>query len=329
MNKKVGRVTAKLSKQSMLTLFMLGVLAILVLVVSLVTPSFLDGSNLRNVITQQSILIIVAATVTLLMITGYFDLSIGGVIGMSGVLFALLCQPVVQGGGGLSFGLAMALALVAGAVIGAINALFVVKLGVASVIATLGTMSIARGIAYIGADGSMVEVGLPLEFRMFSTTYVGPFSLPVIFMIIIVLIFIFIQQKTLFGQRTFYIGANRETAQLSGVKVGSITTTLYIISGTLAAFGGILLASKLGAGDSKVGAGYEFDAVVATVLGGTSIAGGEGSIIGMVIGAFIIGVLNNALNLLGISPDWQAIAKGIVIIAAIMVQRFATKRVKV
>lgn len=329
MNKKAGKVAVKLSKQSMLTLFMLGVLAVLVLAVSLITPVFLDGSNLRNVITQQSILIIVATSVTLLMITGYFDLSIGGVIGMSGVLFALFCQPVVQGGCGLPFGLAMMLALAAGAVIGAINALLVVKLGVASVIATLGTMSIARGIAYIGANGSMVEVGLPLEFRMFSTTYVGPFSLPVIFMIVIVLIFIFIQQKTTFGQRTFYIGANSETARLSGVKVGSITTILYILSGTLAAFGGILLASKLGAGDSKVGAGYEFDAVVATVLGGTSIAGGEGSIVGMVIGAFIIGVLNNALNLIGISPDWQAIAKGAVIVAAIIVQRFATKRVKV
>lgn len=320
------KFSGKLSKQSILTLFMLGVLVIMVVVVSLITPTFLDGSNLRNVITQQSILIIVAATVTLLMITGYFDLSVGGVIGMGGVLFALFCQPTIQGGFGLPFSVAMILALVAGAIIGAINAFLVVKLGVASVIATLGTMSIARGIAYIGANGSMVEVGLPLEFRMFSTTYIGPFSLPVIFMIIVVAIFIFLQQKTSFGQRTYYIGANRSTAELSGVKVGSITTTLYVISGVLAAFGGILLASKLGAGDSKVGAGYEFDAVVATVLGGTSIAGGEGSIIGMVIGAFIIGILNNALNLSGISPDWQAIAKGIVIVIAILVQRLAVKR---
>lgn len=320
------KFSRRLSKQSMLTLFMLGVLVIMVVVVSLITPTFLDGSNLRNVITQQSILIIVAATVTLLMITGYFDLSVGGVIGMGGVLFALFCQPTIQGGFGLPFSVAMIFALVAGAVIGAINAFLVVKLGVASVIATLGTMSIARGIAYIGANGSMVEVGLPLEFRMFSTTYIGPFSLPVIFMIIIVTIFIFLQHKTSFGQRTYYIGANRSTAELSGVKVGSITTTLYVISGVLAAFGGILLASKLGAGDSKVGAGYEFDAVVATVLGGTSIAGGEGSIIGMVVGAFIIGILNNALNLLGVSPDWQAIAKGIVIVVAILVQRLAVKR---
>jgi ribose/xylose/arabinose/galactoside ABC-type transport system permease subunit len=247
---------------------------------------------------------------------------------MAGVLFALFCQPVNQGGAGLQFSVAMILALMAGAIIGAINAFLIVKLGVASVIATLGTMSIARGIAYIGANGSMVEVGLPLEFRLFSTTYIGPFSLPVIFMIIIVLIFMFVQQKTSFGQRTYFIGANRTTAKLSGVKVGNIITALYIFSGVFAAFGGILLASKLGAGDSKVGAGYEFDAVVATVLGGTSIAGGEGSIIGMLIGAFIIGVMNNALNLLGTLPDWQSIAKGIIIVAAIMVQRLASRQVK-
>jgi len=324
--KRVGNVTARLSKQSILTLFMLGVLIILLVVISLVTPTFLDGSNLRNVVTQQSILIIVAATVTLLMITGNFDLSVGGVIGMAGVLFALLNQPSVQGGAGLSMPVALILALISGAIMGAINAFLVVKLGIASVIATIGTMSIARGIAYIGANGSMVEVGLPLEFRVFSTTYVGPFSLPVIFMIVIVLIFIFIQQKTTFGQRTYYIGANRATAELSGIKVGRITSVLYIVSGLLAAFGGILLASKLGAGDSKVGTGYEFDAVVATVLGGTSISGGEGSIIGMVVGAFIIGVLSNALNLLGIAPDWQAIAKGIVIVLAVLVQRLAVKR---
>jgi ribose transport system permease protein len=326
MNKEIKKSRINLSKQAILTLFMLGVLVVLVVVVSIVTPTFLDGSNIRNVITQQSILIIVASTVTLLMITGNFDLSVGGVIGMAGVLFALLNQPSIQGGAGLSMPVAMILALLSGAILGALNAFLVVKLGIASVIATIGTMSIARGIAYIGANGSMVEVGLPLEFRFFSTTYVGPFSLPVIFMIIIVIIFIFISQKTTFGQRAYYIGANRATALLSGVRVGRITSILYVVSGLLAAFGGILLASKLGAGDSKVGTGYEFDAVVATVLGGTSIAGGEGSIIGMVVGAFIVGVLGNALNLLGVAPDWQGIAKGIVIVAAVMVQRLAVKR---
>ncbi len=326
MNNEIKKSRINLSKQAILTLFMLGVLIVLVVVVSIVTPSFFDGNNLRNVITQQSILIIVACSVTLLMITGNFDLSVGGIIGMAGVLYALFNQPAIQGGAGLSMPVALILALLSGVLLGVLNAFLVVKLGIASVIATIGTMSIARGIAYIGANGSMVEVGLPLEFRVFSTTYIGPFSLPVIFMFIIVIIFIFVQQKTTFGQRTYYIGANRATAVLSGIRVGKIISVLYILSGLLAAFGGILLASKLGAGDSKVGAGYEFDAVVATVLGGTSIAGGEGSIIGMVVGAFIIGVLSNALNLLGVAPDWQGIANGIVIVAAIMVQRLAVKR---
>ncbi|TFG64045.1 MAG: ABC transporter permease [Spirochaetales bacterium] len=322
------KVSIKLSRQTVLTLFMLGVLILLIIIVSIITPHFLEGTNLRNVITQMSILIIVGTSVTFLLITGNFDLSVGGVIGACGVLGAYFCQPFAQGGLGLPYGIAVILAVLIGGVIGAVNSFLVIKLGVASVIATLGTMSIARGIAYIFANGSMVEVGLPPVFRMFGTIYIGPLSLTVICMLVILLLFIFLQNKTLFGQKIYYIGANKKTAIFSGLKVGKVTTILYITSGILAGLAGVILASKLGAGDSKVGAGYEFDALVAAVLGGTSIAGGAGSVIGMVVGAFIIGVLQNSLNLLGIAPDWQSIAKGLVIVAAILAQRFAMNRIK-
>jgi ribose/xylose/arabinose/galactoside ABC-type transport system permease subunit len=321
-------ISSGLSRQAVLTLFMLGVLVLLVIVVSIITPTFLEATNLRNVITQMSILIIVGTSVTFLLITGNFDLSVGGVIGACGVLGAYFCQPVSQGGLGMPYFIAVIMAVVIGGGIGALNSFLVIKLGVASVIATLGTMSIARGIAYIFAKGSMVEVGLPPVFRIFGTFYIGPFSLTVICMIVILLVFIFIQNKTLFGQRIYYIGANKKTAIFSGLKVGKVTTILYITSGVLAGLAGVILASKLGAGDSKVGTGYEFDALVAAVLGGTSIAGGAGSVIGMVVGAFIIGVLQNALNLSGVSPDWQSIAKGLVIVVAILAQRIAMNRIR-
>lgn len=314
------------SKQSKLTLIMLGILAMMILILAIVQPSFLNPTNIRNIITQQSILVMVGLTITFLMITGNFDVSIGSIIGASGVLCAFFCQPVNMGGCGLPFVTAVILATVVGLAIGALNALLVVKLGMASIVATLGTMSIARGIAYIFAKGSMIEVGLPPEFRTFGQIEIGGFfTIPVIIMIVLIIVFVFIQNKTVFGREIFYIGANKKAAELSGVKVNKNTSVLFMMSGLISGFAGVLLASKLGAGDCKVGVGYEFDAVVAVVLGGTSIQGGSGSVLGMVIGVFIIGVMQNALNLFAASPEWQVIVKGIVIIAAILLQRAAVR----
>lgn len=241
------KLKTKLGKQSSLTLFMFVLLLIIITLISIIQPKFMDASNIRNVINQQSILIIVGVSITFLMITGNFDLSVGGIIGASGVLCAYFCASVEQGGVGLPFWAAILLALLIAIGFGIANAVIVVKMGVASVIATLGTMSIARGIAYIFAKGSMVELGLPGEFRVFGTADIGGFlSFPMLFMIIIVLVFFFIQTKTVFGQKIYYIGANRKAAELSGINVGKQTSILYIISGALAGFAGILLASKLG-----------------------------------------------------------------------------------
>jgi ribose transport system permease protein len=318
---------SRLSKQAYLTVWMLGLLAVLILVVSVLQPAFLRPGNLRNVINQNAALIIVSMAVTMLMTTGNFDMSVGGIIGMGGVLCAWFSQSTVQGGAGLPYGIAFILALAAATGIGLLNGFLVERVGVASIIVTLGTMSIARGIAYISASGSMVELGLPRVFRVFGVTEIaGFFSLPMIFMIIIVLLFLFVETRTVFGQRVYFIGANRNAAKLSGIKVGKQIITLFVISGFLSGFAGIMLASKLGAGDCKVGLSYEFDAVVATILGGTSIAGGSGTVIGTVIGVFIIGILSNALNLFGVGPDWQSIVKGLVIVAAILFQRFAASR---
>jgi ribose transport system permease protein len=322
------RLGNNLTKQTYLTMWMLGLLIVLIIVVSILQPTFLTPGNLRNVINQNALLIIVSMTVTMLMTTGNFDLSIGGIIGMGGVLCAWFSQSTIQGGAGFPYWVAFIIALVATTGIGLLNGVLVERVGVASIIVTLGTMSIARGIAYIGASGSMVELGLPTKtFRIFGTTeIVGFFSLPMIFMIIIVLIFLFVESRTVFGQRVYFIGANRKAAKLSGIKVSRQIITLFVISGFLSGFAGIMLASKLGAGDCKVGLSYEFDAVVATILGGTSVAGGSGTVIGTVIGVFIIGILSNTLNLFGMGPDWQVIIKGLVIVASILFQRFAASR---
>jgi ribose transport system permease protein len=201
------------------------------------------------------------------------------------------------------------------------------KLGVASVIATLGTMSIARGVAYIAAGGSMIDLGVPPVFSVFGTARIfNIIPLPMLFMVVVTLVFFFIQSKTVFGQKIYLIGANMKSAQLSGVKVRKQINTLFILSGLCAGFAGIMLASRLGAGDCKVGLEYEFNAVVGIILGGTSIAGGRGTVIGTVIGVFIIGVIANTLNLFGAGTEWQAIVKVLVIVGAILFQRFAAGR---
>ncbi|MDR1796241.1 MAG: ABC transporter permease [Clostridiales Family XIII bacterium] len=320
-NKKKG---LQLSEQGRLTLWMFGLLIIVLIVLAIVQPAFLTQGNLRNVVNQNAVLVIVSMSVTMLMITGNFDLSIGGIIGMGGVLCAWFCQSVPQGGAGLPYGVAFVLSLLACTGIGWLNGFLTMRLGVASVIATLGTMSIARGIAYIGASGSMVELGVPDVFKVVGRQEFGSFlTLPFVIMVIIVIAFFFVETKTVFGQKIYLIGANIKAAQLSGVKVRKQINTLFILSGLLSGLAGIILASKLGAGDCKVGLEYEFNAVVAIILGGTSIAGGRGTVIGTVIGVFIIGMISNTLNLFGASTEWQPIVKGLVIVGAILFQRFA------
>ena len=323
--KKTQRVP--FSDQTQLTLWMLGLFGLLFIVLSVTNATFLTSGNIRNVINQNALLIIASMPVTMLLITGNFDLSIGGVIAMSGVLAAWFCQSLAQGGAGLPYWLAVILALAATTGIGWLNGFLTVRLGVASVIVTLGTMSIARGIAYVGAEGSMVELGVPNVFKYFGTAEIaGAFSLPMLFMIIIVLVFLFVESKTVFGLRLYMIGANAKAALISGMNVGKQINTLYILSGLISGFAGILLASRLGAGDCKVGSEYEFNAVVAIILGGTSIFGGRGTVVGTVIGVMIIGILSNALNMFGADTSWQPIIKGLVIVGAILFQRFAMSR---
>jgi len=314
----------QIGDQGQLVLWMLGLMVVVFIVLSITNSTFLSLENLRNVVNQNAPLIIVAMPVTLLMITGNFDLSIGGVIAMGGVICAWFCQSPVQGGAGLPYWVAVIIALAACTGMGWLNGFLIVRLGVASVIATLGTMSIARGIAFVGASGSFVELGVPDVFKVLGRTEIGgAISLMVLFMITCVVVFFFIQSQTVFGQRVFLIGANLKAALLSGVNVKKQVSNLYVISGFISGFAGIMLASKIGAGDCRMGMEYEFNAVVAIILGGTNLYGGRGNVVGTVIGVFIIGLVANALNMFGANTSWQPIIKGLVIVGAILFQRFA------
>lgn len=323
----------KMSNDSFITLFMFVVFMALFGIACLFVPNFYLGRNILNLVTNYWYVIIIGVGVTFLLTTGHFDMSVGGIIAMTGVLSVYFCQST-QGsqplavGLGLPYIVAIGLALLCALAIGAINAFFIAKLKVASIIITLGTMSFSRGIGQIVTLGAQRNTSLPEVYGVVGNTLVPGLAikLSVLIMALIVLVAAVIERKTVFGRRTYLIGANPEAARLSGVKVSRHITLLYLFSALLAGITGLLLASEYKAGLSSRAAGYEFDALVVTLLGGTSISGGFGSVLGTVIGALILSVVTSAATGLLLSPDWQFTIKGIVTFLAILAQRFALDR---
>ena len=332
--RNISVMKKKLSNESFMNFIMLGVLLVFFIAASLIVPSFFDLRGVLNIVSQQSYLIIIGLGVTFLLITGNFDLSVGSVAACAGVLAAYFCQPyapsassALSSGLGMSLVPAILLTLFISAIIGAVNAFFVVKMRVASVIVTLGTMYIARGIAILIARGAQRNVGLPDEFEILGDLMFGQvMNLPMLIMIVLVIVALIVEKKTVFGRRMYHIGANRVAAEISGVKVGRQVSALFIITAVLSAFTGIILASKFNSGRAYAATGYEFNALVVTVLGGTSILGGFGSVISLVTGAFILGILSTSLNQLGLPPDIQTILKGVIIVIAVVAQRMALDR---
>jgi ribose/xylose/arabinose/galactoside ABC-type transport system permease subunit len=329
----VGR---SMSNESFISLFMVGVLVVLFGVACALVPNFYLPQNMINLITNSWFVIILGIGVTFLLITGNFDMSVGGVIALTGVLSAYFCQAanvsqnVLANGLGLPYGVAVALALVCAMGIGAINAFFVARLKVPSIIVTLGTMMLARGIAQIVTQGAQRNTSLPDAFGVLGNVSIPGTSIKisVLIMIVLVVVAYIFEKKTVSGRRTYLIGANAVAARLSGIKVAKHLTFLYLTSALLAGITGILLASEFKAGVSNRAMGYEFDALVISLLGGVSIAGGFGSVLGMFVGAIILTVVTSAATGLLLSPDWQFTLKGIVTFIAILAQRFALDRRK-
>ncbi len=324
-----------MSNEAFITLAMFGVFIIIIVLASLFIDNFYLPQNIINLVTNYWYIIVMGIGVTFLLITGNFDLSVGGIVAMTGVLAVYFCQAAnvsqseLANGLGLPYGVAVALALVAAMGIGAINAFFVTKLKVASIVVTLGTMSIARGIAQIVTQGAQRNTSLPDVFGFIgSLTIVGTVKLAVFVMIFFVIIAVIIEKRTVFGRTTYFVGANPEAARLSGIKVRQHVTILYLVSSLLAGITGVFLASEYISGTSSRVMGSEFDALVITLLGGTAIAGGFGSVIGTVTGALILAVVTSSATGLLLRPEWQFILKAVITFIAIMAQRFALDRRK-
>ncbi|MBC8507145.1 MAG: ABC transporter permease [Chloroflexi bacterium] len=329
-------IFGKISNDSFITLLMAGVLLVLFGIAAVFVPNFYKLQNIINLVTNNWFIIILGIGVTFLLITGNFDLSVGGVIAMTGVLVVYFSQAAdvsqneLANGLGLPYGLAVILALFGAMGIGAINAFFVVRLRVPSIIVTLGTMMVARGIAQIITQGAQRNTSLPDVFGV-----IGSVSIPgttikvsVLIMILLVIVAFIFERKTVQGRRTYLIGANSEAARLSGVNVNRHLTTLFIFSSLLAGITGLLLASEFKAGVSNRALGYEFDALVVSLLGGVSIAGGFGSVLGMFVGALILSVVTTAATGLLLSPNWQFTLKAIAVFIAILAQSYFLGRRK-
>jgi len=329
-------MTGKISDESFITLFMIGILLIVFAIASAVVPNFFTAQNMLNLVTNNWFVIILGIGVTFVLITGNYDMSVGGNIALTGVLSVYFCQGVnvsqntLANGLGLPYPVAIGLALLCSMGVGAVNAFFIAKLKVPSIIVTLGTMMLARGAAQVITQGAQRNTSLPDAFGVLGSLGIPGTSIRIAVLIMITLIIVayIFEKKTVFARRIYLIGANPEAARLSGINVAKYLTALYILSGLLAGITGILLASEFKAGVSSRAMGYEFDALVIALLGGVSITGGFGSVLGMFVGAIILSVVTSAATGMLLSPDWQFTLKAIVTFIAILSQRFALDKRK-
>ena len=289
------------------------VLLLLVVLLSALSPVFLTPNNLLTVLKQISHNMCLALGMTLVIILGGIDLSVGALVAMIGTVTVGL---IVNQGVPIFVGILMGLFL--GIICGAINGGFVAFFKLPAFIVTLSMMNIARGVAYIYCGGKTTRI-MDERFVKIGTGSLGLVPVPVIYMLVMIVIFSILLNKTKFGTYIYAIGGNREAARLSGVPIKLTEIAVFTIAGFMASFAGIVLAARMYSGQPSVGDGHELNAIAACVLGGISMSGGVGRIGGTVMGVLVMGVINNGLNLLNVSTYWQYVAKGAIILIAVMV----------
>lgn len=279
------------------------------------SDNFFSVSNILNVLRQVAVVAILAVGMTFVILTGGIDLSVGAVMALAGTLAAgLMVHFGLPGSVGLLAGIVVAIGL------GLFNGLLVAWGRMPAIIVTLATMGIARGAGLIYSGGYPIS-GLPSWISWFGVGRIGIIPVPVIAMLIIYVLAWLLLERTPFGRHVYAIGGNETAAKLSGVKTGRIKLAVYAISGLTSGLAAIILTGRLMSGQPNAGVGFELDAIAAVVLGGTAIAGGRGLIFGTLIGAVLLGILNNGLNLMGINPYLQDIIRGFIILLAIYIAR--------
>jgi len=309
----IGHYTAKELLSEFGIIFVFFVFCILL---ALANPYFLKPRNLINVLRQTSINGLLSIGMTFVILTGGIDLSVGSILAFAGVVGASFVSTAF-GGSVQSTGVAILVALVAGLVLGSFNGLLIAKWRVPPFVATLGMLSMARGFTFIYTDGMPIP-NIDKKFLVIGQGEVLGIPFPVIIFAFVFLISWTLLYKTRFGRYVYAVGGNEKSAKVSGVNTRLVIFVTYAISGMLAALGGLILTARTTAGLPQAGTSYELDAIAAVVIGGTSLAGGQGELLGTVFGALIIGVINNGLDLMGVSSYYQQVIKGAIIIGAVL-----------
>jgi len=289
-------------------------LVVVCVVMTFASDTFLSAGNITNILRQVSINAIIAVGMTLVILTGGIDLSVGAVMALSGTLAAGLMA------GGINGGIGILVCLGVGLGFGLANGAFVAYAKMPPIIVTLATMGIARGLALIYTGGYPIS-GLPTWMRFFGAGSVLGVQTPIVVMIVVYVVGWVLLERTPFGRYVYAIGGNETATRLSGVRVSPTKLIVYGLSGLASAIAAVVLTSRLMSGQPGAGEGFELDAIAAVVLGGTSIAGGRGSLIGTLLGALLLGVLNNGLNMVGVNPYVQTVVKGGIILLAIYIGR--------
>lgn len=296
-------------------------LVLMMIILGVMNEYFFSAYNLLNIGRQVSIIAIIAVGMTYVIITAGIDLSVGSVMALSSCLAAGAMRVSGSGISGILVGLATGLAC------GLFNGICVGLMKISPFVTTLAMMAISRGLALVYTQGHPIT-GLPMDFRWIGVGYIGSIPFPIILAVVILIIGHLILRHTRYGMYVYGLGGNERASYLSGINISVVKIITYSIAGLLAAVGGLVLTARLDSGQPTLGSGYELEAIASAVIGGTSLAGGQGSIGGTIIGALIMGVLNNGLNLLNVSSFWQQTARGIVILLAVSIDMLRRKDFK-
>lgn len=299
---------------------MVFILLAMILAMTLASDVFLSRRNIVNIMRQISINAIIATGLTFVIVTGGIDLSVGSILAVSSVLAAYLVKHT-----GISVPFVFLIALFAGGLCGFANGVIISHLNVPPFISTLAIMTAGRGLAYRIADGRPI-VDLGEDFLAVGRGEFLSIPNPIWMMLGTLLLGYIVLQKTKFGRFVFYVGGNEEAARVSGINVKTVKTIAYTIAGLCAGFAGVILCSRINSGQPQAGLGYELDAIAAVVIGGTSLSGGVGSVGGTLTGALIIGIIYNSMNLLRVSPFNQMIVMGLVILGAVILDMYSSKK---
>jgi ribose transport system permease protein len=316
--------TEKEHRQNLIVRFnLLFIFIALVVIASVAAPQFLTPQNLANLLQQSSLIGIVAIGMTLVILTAGIDLSVGSVAALAGMLVAILI------GVGIPWPVALILAVAAGATSGALVGSLSAYLRLPAFMVSLAALQSVRGLTYLTTNGTPTTSEIPTGLRFLGAGSVGPIPTVGIIFIIVAILAGLMLKKTTYGEYIYAVGSNKDAARLSGLPVRSILTSVYIISGALAAFAGVLLTARLTIGQPTANQGLELDAIAAVVLGGTSLFGGKGGIFGTFIAVLLLSVLRNLFNLLGLSSFFQMLVTGLILVAALILNHFLDRRGKI